>query len=198
MGFSKLSGRGDALFPSMKAAVFIERDGVLNHHVPGPVQPGIPCRVEQFRLIDGVRPLLQSLREAGLLILVTTVQPGISRGDMSRGEVDMMHRILMHKLPVDEVLLCASDDPTHPCYKPQPGLFLEAAFKYGLDLDRCFVVSDKWQDAKAAQVVGSTSMMIRSPWVGDDHHDFVVEDFEAAVRKILGRVAAGGVCAAVG
>lgn len=180
---------------AMKAAVFIERDGVLNHHVPGVHQPGIPHRVEEFRLVEEAKPLLQGLRDAGLLVLVTTVQPGISRGEISRGEVDLMHRILMHKMPVDEVLLCASDDPTHPCYKPQPGLFMEAAFKYGLDLDRCFVVSDKWQDAKAAQVVGCTSMMIQSPWVGDDHHDFVVPDLKTAVRKILDRIAAPTTCA---
>ncbi len=182
----------------MKAAVFIERDGVLNHYVPGAHQPGIPQRMEEFRLVEEAKPLLKGLREAGLLVLVTTVQPGISRGEISRGEVDLMHRILMHKMPVDEVLLCGSDDPTHPCYKPQPGLLLEAAFKYGLDLDRCFVVSDKWQDAKAAQVAGSTSMMIESPWVGDDHHDFVVPDLKAAVRKILDRIATPSACAVLG
>jgi phosphoglycolate phosphatase-like HAD superfamily hydrolase len=62
---------------------------------------------------------------------------------------------------------------------------LEAGFKWGLDLDRSFVISDKWPDAKAAQIAGCTSVMIQSPWVGNDHHDFVVEDLKAAVAKIL-------------
>ena len=34
-----------------------------------------------------------------------------------------------------------------PCRKPEPGLFTEAAFKWHLDLERSFVISDKWQDA---------------------------------------------------
>jgi D-glycero-D-manno-heptose 1,7-bisphosphate phosphatase len=181
----------------MKAAVFFERDGILNRYVEGRPWPSHPHRVEEFRIAEEVKPLLQKLKDAGLVVLVATVQPGVARGDMTRNEVDLMHRVLLHKLPVDDIFLCASDDQSHPCYKPQPGLFLEAAFKWGLDLDHSYVVSDKWQDAKAAQVAGCTSVMIRSPWVGTDHHDCLVDDLATAVKKILGMVSAP-VHAAVG
>jgi phosphoglycolate phosphatase-like HAD superfamily hydrolase len=46
------------------------------------------------------------------------------------------------------------------------------------------VISDKWQDAKAAQIAGCTSVLVRSPWIGDDHHDFVVGSLAEAVGKI--------------
>ena len=103
-----------------------------------------------------------------------------------RRALDVLRReqTLRRKLPLDDVLFCPYDDVTHPCRKPQPGMFLEAAFKWNLDLDRSFVVSDKWSDAKAAQLVGCTSIMLESPWIGDDHHDFVVSDLAAAVAKI--------------
>lgn len=182
----------------MKSAVFLERDGILNRYVPERGSPGVPLRMEEFKVIEEVKPLLVQLKEAGFLLLVATVQPAVSEGELSRNELDLMHRVLRHKLPVDDILLCCSDDPTHPCHKPQPGLFMEAAFKWGLDLDRCFVISDKWQDAKAAQVAGCTSVMVKSPWVGTDHHDFVVDDLEAATRKILWHAQHPLRCAAVG
>jgi D-glycero-D-manno-heptose 1,7-bisphosphate phosphatase len=169
----------------MKAAVFLERDGILNSVEIQRGQPAVPLRLENFKVIESARPLVQSLKDAGLIVLVATHQPAVSRGELPRNELDLMHRVLRHKLPVDDILLCASDDSSHPCYKPQPGLFLEASFKWTLDLDRCFVISDKWQDAKAAQVAGCTSVMVRSPWVGKDHHDFLVDGFEAAVKKVL-------------
>ncbi len=169
----------------MRFAVFLERDGILNTVEVQKGHPTAPLRLEQFQVIESVRPLIQALKDAGLVVLVATHQPAVSRGELPRNELDMMHRVLRHKLPVDDILLCASDDESHPCYKPQPGLLLEAAFKWTLDLDRSFVISDKWQDAKAAQVAGCTSVMVRSPWVGDDHHDFVVDDFAAAVKKVL-------------
>ncbi len=193
-----MSGRPDALSGLMKAAVFLERDGILNRYVTGGASPGIPLRLEQFQVIEEARALLQGLKDAGFLLLVATVQPAVSEGELSRNELDLMHRVLKHKLPVDDILLCCADDSSHPCYKPQPGLFMEAAFKWGLDLDRCYVISDKWQDAKAAQVAGCTSVMIDSPWVGTDHHDFVVADLATAVKKILALTAHPVHCAVAG
>lgn len=176
----------------MKAAVFFERDGILNKYPDKgagkhrfSAGPRSPLRVEEFQVNTEIQPLLKKLKKAGFLLLTTTNQSAIAQGEMSRRELDLMHRILMQKLPLDDISLCASDDPSHPCRKPHPGMFTEAAFKWGLDLDRCFVVSDKWPDAKAAQVVGCTSIMIESPWIGDDHHDYVVPDLATAVRKIL-------------
>jgi D-glycero-D-manno-heptose 1,7-bisphosphate phosphatase len=169
----------------MKPAVFFERDGVLNLCETRGGQQLQPLRVDQFRVNENARGLLIELKRQGFVIIATTNQPALSRGLMSRSDLDLMHLLLRKRLPLDDICVCTSDDPHHPCYKPQPGLFLEAAFKWSLDLDRSFIVSDKWPDAKAAQVAGCTSVMIRSPWIGKDHHDFVVDDLDSAVGKIL-------------
>jgi len=179
------AGRADALIASMKAAVFIERDGILNLCETAKGQQVQPLRLEQFKVNPEAKPLLAELKKAGLLVIATTVQPAPAKGLMSRNELDYMHAALRRQMPVDDLFTCISDDPHHPCYKPQPGLFLEAAFKWGIDLDHSFVISDKWQDAKAAQIAGCTSILVRSPWIGNDHHDFVTESFPAAVAKVV-------------
>jgi histidinol-phosphate phosphatase family protein len=168
----------------MKTAVFLERDGILNECENVGGHQAVPTRLEQFKVTPEAARLLGELKADGHLLIATTNQPGVSRGEVRRNEVDLMHVILRRRLPLDDLFLCASDDPTHPCFKPQPGMFQEAAFKWGLDLDRCFVISDKWQDAKAAQIAGCTSVLVRSPWIGDDHHDFVVGSLAEAVGKI--------------
>jgi D-glycero-D-manno-heptose 1,7-bisphosphate phosphatase len=169
----------------MKSAVFLERDGILNLCETQRGHQVQPLRLEQFRVNPEAKALLAELKRSGLLVIVATVQPAPARGLMPRNELDHMHAVLRRQLPVDDLFTCISDDPHHPCYKPQPGLFLEAAFKWGIDLDHSFVISDKWQDAKAAQIAGCTSIMVQSPWIGKDHHDFVVADFAAAVAKVL-------------
>jgi hypothetical protein len=63
-------------------------------------------------------------------------------------------------------------------------LFREASFKWQIDLDHSFVLSDKWQDAKAAQNSGCTSILVKSPWNGTVHHDFIVPSLEVAAEKI--------------
>jgi D-glycero-D-manno-heptose 1,7-bisphosphate phosphatase len=97
-----------------------------------------------------------------------------------------MHHLLQRTFPVDDILVCPHDEADHcPCRKPAPGLFTEAAFKWHLDLEHSFVISDKWQDARAARAVGCTSMILQSPWNGQGHHDYVLPSLVAIADKIL-------------
>jgi D-glycero-D-manno-heptose 1,7-bisphosphate phosphatase len=171
----------------MKQAVFIERDGVLNHIKVERQHQIAPLTLEEFRVNTNAALLLGKLKTAGLILIATTNQPGISRGYQNRRELDRMHDLLRRQLPLDDMFVCPHDETDRcPCRKPKPGLLVEAAFKWHLDLDRSFVISDKWQDAEAARTAGCTSLLIESPWVGKVHRDFVLPDLEAVVEKILG------------
>lgn len=170
----------------MKKAVFIERDGVLNAVKAGPKHQIPPLTLEEFVINKAALAPLQKLKKAGFLLIVTTNQPGLSRGHLSRRELDRMHDLLRRTFPIDDLLLCGHDESDHcPCRKPRHGLLLEAAFKWHLNLEHCFVISDKWQDAEAARTAGCTSLLLKSPWVGNVHHDFVLPSLDAIADKIL-------------
>jgi D-glycero-D-manno-heptose 1,7-bisphosphate phosphatase len=170
----------------MKQAVFIERDGILNRVKVERQHQVSPLTLEDFRIDQEVAPLLKRLKAAGLLLIATTNQPGLSRGYQSRRELDRMHELLLRTLSLDDILVCAHDETDLcPCRKPKPGLLVEASFKWQLDLDRSFVVSDKWQDAEAARTAGCTSLLLQSPWVGTVHRDFLLPNLPAIVDKIL-------------
>ena len=178
-------GRGSCYRRSMKQAIFFERDGILNVVGVERQQQVSPLTLEEFRVNEAIVPLLSKLKAGGFLLIATTNQPGLSRGYQSRRELDRMHELLQRKLPLDDILVCPHDETDRcPCHKPRPGLLVEAAFKWHLDLDRSFVVSEKWQDAEAARTVGCTSLLLDSPWIGKVHHDFVLPDLEAIVDKI--------------
>ncbi len=179
-------GKLYAFLICMKPAAFIERDGVLNAIRVLGRQQVVPETLDQFQIKTEVAPLLLEMRAAGLLLIVTTNQPGISRGSLSRRELDRMHQVLRATFPVDDVLVCPHEDADRcPCRKPRAGLFKEAAFKWRIDLNRSFVISDKWQDAEAARRAGATSLLVQSPWLGDGHHDFVLPDLPTLVDKVL-------------
>ena len=170
----------------MKQAVFIERDGVLTAVRVEKQQQVTPQRLEDFNLHGSATPLLNKLKEAGLVLIATTNQPGLSRGYLSRRELDRMHERLRKVFPLDEILVCPHDETDRcPCRKPKPGLLTEAAFKWQLNLDHSYVISDKWQDAEAARLCGCTSLLLESPWVGKVHRDFLLPDLAAVVDKIL-------------
>ena len=170
----------------MKQGVFIERDGILNRVRVERQHQVSPLTLEEFHVDGAMVPLLAKLKAGGYELIATTSQPGLSRGYQSRRELERMHDLLRRTLPLDDILVCPHDETDRcPCRKPKPGLITEAGFKWHLDLDRSFVISDKWQDAEAARMAGCTSMLLQSPWVGHGHHDFVLPDVDAIVDKIL-------------
>jgi D-glycero-D-manno-heptose 1,7-bisphosphate phosphatase len=170
----------------MKKAVFIERDGILNEVKAGPKHQIAPLTLEEFKVNRAAEPALKKLKAAGFVLIVNTNQPGLSRGYQSRRELDRMHDIVRRSFPIDDLMVCPHDEADHcPCRKPRPGLFIEAAFKWHLNLDHSFVVSDKWQDAEAARTAGCTSLLLKSPWVGNVHHDFVLPSLDAIAEKII-------------
>lgn len=180
----------------MKAAIFVEQNGVLTSVPVVNNQQIQPLTLEQFRVnTDAIAPL-RRLKAAGFVLIATTNQPGLSRGLLSRRELDRMHGLLRQSFGLDDILICAHDESDScNCRKPKPGLLKEAVFKWRLDLDRCFVISDKWQDAAVAQAAGCTSVLLQSPWIGRGHRDFIVANIEAAAEKIL-QLAGRGVLAA--
>ena len=170
----------------MKVAVFIERDGVLNEVRVERQQPVSPLTLEDFRVKREAIPLLQKLKAAGLLLMVTTNQPGLSRGYQSRRELDRMHDLLRATFALDDIFVCPHDaTDACSCRRPKPGLLVEAGFKWRLNLDHCFVISDKWQDAEAARAVNCTSLLLQSPWNGTARRDLVLPDLAALVDRLL-------------
>ncbi len=176
----------------MKAAIFLERDGILNLARVERNHQVTPLTLDQFHVNQDAKPLLDELKSAGFLLIATTNQPGLSRGYQSRRELDLMHQILRRELPLDDLFICPHDETDHcPCRKPKAGLLLEAAFKHHIDLERSFVVSDKWQDAQAAHVAGCTSLLLKSQWNGPGHHDFVMNGLSELVQKVMQLSASG-------
>ncbi len=170
----------------MKRAVFVERDSILNEVRQGPKQAITPLTLEEFKIKREAKESLTKLKKAGFLLIATTNQPGLSRGYQSRRELDRMHDLLRRFFPIDDLLVCPHDESDHcPCRKPRPGLLIEAAFKWHINLDHSFVISDKWQDAEAARTAGCTSLLIKSPYVGQVHHDFILSDLTGIADKIL-------------
>jgi len=170
----------------MKSGVFFERDGLLTRVRVERQHQVSPLTLDEFKINEEAITPVRKLKAAGLVVIATTNQPGLSRGYQSRRELDQMHALLKAAFQLDDIFVCPHDENDRcPCRKPKPGLLLEASFKWHLDSDRSYVVSEKWQDAEAAHLAGCTSLLVKSPWNGPGHHDFILADLSAVVARIL-------------
>ncbi len=170
----------------MKAAIFLERDGILNLARSQYGQQIAPLTSDEFKVNPFAIAPLRKLKAAGFTLIATTNQPAISQGNLSRWDLDRMHETLQRAFLLDDILVCPHEEDEYcPCRKPKAGMFSEAAFKWRIEAEQSFVVSDKWQDAEAARMIGATSLLIKSPWIGQGHHDFVLPNLTAIADKIL-------------
>ena len=177
-----------------RPAVFLDRDGVLNRaFVKGGVSHP-PAHLGEFELLPGVPEALARLRAAGFALVVVTNQPDVARGTQSRQRVEEMNEHVRSTLPVLGVLACYHDDADGcACRKPKPGMLLEAARRWQLDLRRSFMVGDRWSDVVAGQTAGCRAVLVQTPTSGSSRcqPDHCVGDLAEAAGWII-QVTRGG------
>ncbi len=146
-------------------AVFLDRDGVINKYV------GFLRNIDEFQLLDGVTHAIKEIHKQGYLVIVVTNQPVIARGEVTFEELQEIHNKMETLLGnegtyVDDIFYC----PHHPdkgfegerpefkivceCRKPKPGMLLEAAKKYHIDLEQSWMVGDGETDMQAGEAAG--------------------------------------------
>jgi D-glycero-D-manno-heptose 1,7-bisphosphate phosphatase len=72
-----------------------------------------------------------------------------------------MHDALRARLGLDDLRVCPHDDHDGcACRKPKPGLLLDAARVWSVDLTRSFMVGDRWRDIEAGRSAGCRTVFI--------------------------------------
>jgi transaldolase len=171
-------------------AVFLDRDGVLNHAIVRAGRPYPPAGLSEIELLPGVRKACAALRAAGYLLIVVTNQPDIARGKQTREAVDAMNGWMQRELALDQVQVCPHDDrDACACRKPAPGMLLEAARQRNIDLGASFMIGDRWRDVEAGRRAGCRTVYLNCKYgerqaSGYDHE---APDLPAAAQWILKR-----------
>ena len=157
-----------------RGAVFLDRDGTIN------VDHGYVFRPGEFEFIAGAPEAIRRLRDAGYLMIVVTNQAGIARGLYGEADVHELHRHLdreleRHGTAIDAYYYC----PHHPekgiepyrrecaCRKPLPGMLLQAAADFSLNLGGSFLVGDKLSDIEAGLAAGCTPILVDTGYGAD-------------------------------
>jgi len=142
-------------------AVLLDRDGVLNRAIVREGRPYAPANVQELEIPEGVLEALNRLKAKGFLLIGVTNQPDVVRGTTTRENVEAINQQLLLQLPLETIYVCYHDDKDHcGCRKPAPGLLLEAAKAYNLDLSQSFMVGDRWKDIAAGTKAGCKTLFL--------------------------------------
>jgi D-glycero-D-manno-heptose 1,7-bisphosphate phosphatase len=146
---------------SLRRAVFLDRDGVINRAILRKGRPYPPANLNELEILPGVLEALNKLHNANYLLIVVTNQPDVARGVTEKGSIQKINNYLATQLPLDDFKICYHDDIDNcKCRKPLPGLLLMASKEYEIDLTKSFMVGDRWRDIKAGKSAGCKTFFI--------------------------------------
>ena len=175
-----------------RAAVFLDRDGVLNRVAVRHGMPYPPSHVGAFELYDDVPDGCARLKAANFLLVVITNQPDVGRGTQSREAVEAMNLKMQSALPsLDRIEICyhAGERYGQPCgcRKPRPGLILRAVAELNIDPKKSYVIGDRWRDVDCARAAGCRAILIQRGYNESlrEAPDFTVANFNEAVTAVL-------------
>ena len=152
-------------------AIFLDRDGTLNKYV------GFLTDINDLELMDDAAEAVRRINASGYLAIVITNQPVIARGEVSMEELTQIHNKMETLLGlegayIDALYFC----PHHPdkgfagerpqfktecsCRKPKPGMLLQAAQDYNIDLSKSWMIGDSDSDIKAGAAAGCGTVML--------------------------------------
>jgi len=177
--------------------VFLDRDGVINEN-----RANYVTSWGEFRLLQGSLEALALLTRCGYRIFIVTNQACINRGLVERTTVDAIHLRLAqiaqdHGARINDVRLCPHrPDENCRCRKPQPGMLLDLAHQYNIDLDHATFIGDALSDVAAGRAVGCQTVLVRSGRGAEQcrmltndtpQPDFIAADLLTASRWLCGR-----------
>lgn len=145
----------------MRKAVFLDRDGVINRAIVRNGKPYSPVTLNDFVFLPGVELAIRELRTAGYLVIVVTNQPDIATGVQTLKVLDLMHAKLFENKLCDDIKVCYHlDGDNCNCRKPKPGMLLDAAREWNINLKESFMVGDRWRDIAAGKAAGCFTYFI--------------------------------------
>ncbi len=140
--------------------IFLDRDGTLNF------DPGFVQNIEQFKFYNFTISALRILSEHDNRFCIISNQSGVGRGLIEINDLREINSYIRKEFAANQINLLdiyfCTDNPDKATNrrKPGTGMFLEAAYDYDIELNRCLMIGDSERDLIPAHNLGMDSMLV--------------------------------------
>lgn len=177
-----------------REGVFLDRDDTIIKDMVYLDDP------DKIHILPKVCDAVTTLNQRNIPVIVITNQSGIARGILDEERLAQIHLRMLsllarHNARIDAIYYC----PHHPegtvpqyshacsCRKPEPGLLIQAARDFSLDLESCYMIGDKPIDVETIHRVGGKGVLLAGDQYQDDMQqpEYIAHDILDAVHWIL-------------
>lgn len=171
----------------MTAAIFLDRDGVINVNRADHVKS-----IREYHILPGALDAIVRLSQAYPVFVVTN-QPGIDIDAIESIHNYLREWVISRGGQITDFYYCNhAENAGCVCRKPKPGMLLQAALDYGLELSQSIMVGDQPSDVLAGQAAGTATIFVQSGLGGYWFRrglgvmpDMMVDDLAMAADRIL-------------
>lgn len=181
-------------------AVFLDRDGTINK------DKGYICDCSDLEIYSYAAAAIKEIKGRGYKVLVATNQACIARAICTEQQVQDIHAKMDRALrsagatidrfyysPYHEEGVIPEFTMSHSWRKPLPGMLLQGAEDFDLDLSRSYMVGDSARDIIAGKKAGCRTILVMTghgPKAREelsaqgDEPDFIAADLQDALQYI--------------
>lgn len=141
--------------------IVLDRDGVINHDSDQFIKSP-----DEWKPIPGSLEAIARLNQWGWRVVVASNQSGVGRGLFGMDTLNAINDKMVKSLAqvggrLDAIFFCPhAADSTCDCRKPKPGLFLQIAERFNVDLAGVPAVGDSLRDLQAGVAVGCQPYLV--------------------------------------
>jgi len=143
----------------MVKAIFLDRDGTLNHDY------GYVNKVEDFKLLPGVKEGLKELSKEFIFIIITN-QSGLNlkiykEEDMIKFNEKLIDELKKEKIEIKKIYYCPhTPEENCDCRKPSTKYIKQAERELNIDVKQSWVIGDRPSDAEMGIKAGARSIYL--------------------------------------
>jgi D-glycero-D-manno-heptose 1,7-bisphosphate phosphatase len=151
----------------MSRAVFLDRDGTLIR------EKGFICHFQEAEVFPFSPDALKIMNTSGFRVIVITNQSAIGRGICTESQVKILHSDLADYFAREGAVIDAfyyspflPDAPVpefrriDESRKPAPGMILQAARDFGIELSQSYMIGDSTRDIQAGKRAGCQTVLV--------------------------------------
>lgn len=141
--------------------IILDRDGVINYDSDQFIKSP-----DEWKPIEGSLEAIARLNQWGWRVVVASNQSGIGRGLFGMDTLNAINDKMVKSLAqvggrLDAIFFCPhAADSTCECRKPKPGMLLQIADRFNVDLVDMPMVGDSLRDLQAGAAVGCKPYLV--------------------------------------
>jgi D-glycero-D-manno-heptose 1,7-bisphosphate phosphatase len=155
-------------------AVFLDRDGVLNHLVYHAGEYTAPWSYDEFELIDGAEQAIDLFKQSGYNVFVVTNQPDVYDEKLPIRDLVAMN-FHLRSIGVDRVL--CSLERGSAWYKPNNGMIETLCRDRKVDRSNSYIVGDRWKDIVAGHKSKLMTVYVGENYTSPEKYEHIIPDY---------------------